>query len=75
MLLNWTFSKNWLEMPPCSKTVSIKTQLLYRMVIQQDILELNWGEKIKNMLTPPNYPNAEPDGPPLGEYKQPIAMH
>ena len=25
------------------------------------------------MLTPPNYPNAEPDGPPLREYKQPMA--
>ena len=28
------------------------------------------------MLTPPpNYPNAEPDGPPLRECKQPMAMH
>ena len=34
LLLNCTFSENWLSHPPRSKTVSIKTQFLYRMVIQ-----------------------------------------
>ena len=32
------------------------------------------GENQKH-ANPPNYPNAEPDGPPLREYKQPMAMH
>ena len=34
LLLNWTFSENWLVLSPVVKPASIKTQFLYRMVIQ-----------------------------------------